>query len=472
MLARRGAWLRIGYSQRFAAQPTRPLLRLLCRDGRVVEHIMPAATFGRASWIGKIPLDLVEIEILACEGEAADFRFDEIGFSHVGARLLLRRRGLIRSARYCFGELFSKPDPAGTRLRAALGCRPLAEFPAFVRQHSRPVEPAGLDGPISALGTVELLAVVLDAAATVRLAGTLASLDRQTGAAWRMSLAVAPVARHGVDELLRSRDVDHIVVTEISADSRREATLDALVAASRGTLVGILEPGDRLMPEAMSALGAVLARPDRPAAVYTDSAALDRRGRVTAPRFKPDWSPALLAQTDYVGGLCLFDGVLARAAWPSLHGTADGRLALLRQLATCLDPDRFHHVRRVLLLQAQQPAAPAASIRRPVAPDLLPRASIVIPTRDRLELLSRAIASVVDKTRYPDYEIIVVDNESREPATLDYLRGLAAAGRIRLVADGGSFNFPRLVNKAVAQASGDLVVLLNNDTYVLEPSLA
>ena len=97
----------------------------------------------------------------------------------------------------------------------------------------------------------------------------------------------------------------------------------------------------------------------------------------------------------------------------------------------------------------------------------LPRPSIdiVIPTRDRLDLLRQCISSIEAATTYENYDIIILDNDSKQRATLDYLANV----RYRVVACPGPFNYARIVNRGVAHSSAEFVVTLNNDTLVITP---
>jgi O-antigen biosynthesis protein len=88
--------------------------------------------------------------------------------------------------------------------------------------------------------------------------------------------------------------------------------------------------------------------------------------------------------------------------------------------------------------------------------------SLIIPTRDRVELLERCIASIRKHTRWPNLEIIVVDNDSAEPATHKYFRAIARQG-VRVLAHPGPFNFAAMNNDAVRAARGSIVGLINND---------
>jgi GT2 family glycosyltransferase len=104
-------------------------------------------------------------------------------------------------------------------------------------------------------------------------------------------------------------------------------------------------------------------------------------------------------------------------------------------------------------------------------PDPAPLVTLIVPTRDRLDLLRPCIESVLQRTTYPNYEILVVDNRSREPATLEWLDQQVHRhpGRLRVVPHDAPFNFAAINNAAAAQAHGDLLALLNNDVEVLSP---
>ena len=98
----------------------------------------------------------------------------------------------------------------------------------------------------------------------------------------------------------------------------------------------------------------------------------------------------------------------------------------------------------------------------------LPSVSIVIPTRDSLDLLAPCLASIEHRTSYPreKMEIIVVDNGSQDPETLSFLEDAAARGAIRLARDAECFNYARLNNLGAKEAKCDVLVFLNNDTLI------
>ena len=101
-------------------------------------------------------------------------------------------------------------------------------------------------------------------------------------------------------------------------------------------------------------------------------------------------------------------------------------------------------------------------------PPALPLVSIIIPTRDRADLLGMCLDSLLAKTTYTHYEIIIVDNGSVEPSTQAFFARLPK-DRVSVIRDDAPFNYARLNNLAVAQAKGDVICLMNNDIEILTP---
>jgi len=96
-------------------------------------------------------------------------------------------------------------------------------------------------------------------------------------------------------------------------------------------------------------------------------------------------------------------------------------------------------------------------------PSRTPRVSLIIPTRDRLDLLRTCVDSICRLTTYPDFEIVIVDNQSREQETLDYFNEVERRGNVRVLSYDAPFNYSRLNNFAVRESSSDVIALVNND---------
>jgi GT2 family glycosyltransferase len=102
-------------------------------------------------------------------------------------------------------------------------------------------------------------------------------------------------------------------------------------------------------------------------------------------------------------------------------------------------------------------------------PPSLPLVSIIIPTRDALAILRRCVDGVLAKTTYARYEVLVIDNQSRDPAAMAYLREIAAHPAVQVLQFDQPFNFSAINNFAAKEARGELLCLLNNDTEVITP---
>lgn len=98
-----------------------------------------------------------------------------------------------------------------------------------------------------------------------------------------------------------------------------------------------------------------------------------------------------------------------------------------------------------------------------------PLVSIVIPTRDRAALLSRAVESLFEKARWPQRELIIVDNGSVEPETFTLFDKLGQIGNVSIVRRDEPFNFARLINAGAAAAKGEVLAFLNNDVETDDP---
>lgn len=95
-----------------------------------------------------------------------------------------------------------------------------------------------------------------------------------------------------------------------------------------------------------------------------------------------------------------------------------------------------------------------------------PLVTIIIPTRDRADLLEKCIRSVIEKTSYPNFEILVVDNQSQESASFELFSKLKADG-VRFLEFNQPFNYSAISNLAANHANGEYICLLNNDTEVV-----
>lgn len=303
-------------------------------------------------------------------------------------------------------------------------------------------------------------------------------------------------ARDARVRVLRRETNGHIV----------RATNEAL-AQARGDLVAFLDHDDLLAPHALLRMVEASFESPQAGAFYSDEDKVDTRGARSLPLFKPDWSPALAWSQNYVGHLLCVRRAVVQAVGglrEGFEGSQDHDFVLrlaAQGVQFCHVPEVLYHWRQHAASTSSNPVAkpyahdagaravqdhlrtrygdrfshlePAshAFVHQPrFALPGQPLVSIIIPTRDRLDLLAPCIASILRQSTWQRLEIVVVDNGSVEPATRDYLAQLAASeARVRVVDAPIEFNWSRLNNIGVRHAKGEFLVFLNNDTLVITP---
>lgn len=201
--------------------------------------------------------------------------------------------------------------------------------------------------------------------------------------------------------------------------------------------------------------------------IYADDDLSNENGDRVSPHFKPDWNAELYRHFDYLTGACIVRvdaGSIAGVPAKSLARALVDKALITSAPARALHlPHILHHRQRRPL--PRRPAASVLSARQRAA---LPPISVIVPTRNRVDLLQPCLEGVAS-TDYPSpIEILVIDNGSDDPATLDYLSTLDPAFA-RVLSMPGPFNFAALNNEAATQASGELLCLLNNDIEITEP---
>ncbi len=210
--------------------------------------------------------------------------------------------------------------------------------------------------------------------------------------------------------------------------------------------------GDLLAPCALSAYRKHIACDVAAKVFYADDDLLTADGKRAQPHFKPTWDPELYRHFDYLTGSALF------ACDPAMIGEDWPRRSFDLSHPPVHVPHVLHHRRK-----RPAPVRPAA----PLIPPDLPHVSVIVPTRDHVDLLRTCIVGL-DATRYPSFDVTIVDNDSSDPETVAYLKGLRAKG-IRVETYAGPFNYAAMHNAVVPSLAGPLVCLLNNDIEVIDP---
>jgi GT2 family glycosyltransferase len=383
-----------------------------------------------------------------------------------------------------------------------------ADYAAWTARYEPPAD-ADYSSRIAALPRRPLISILLPVhdVPLPFLSETLASVRAQCYADWELCI---------VDDASTDPAVHERLAAEAGAEPRirlvrrsanggiARATNDAL-ALAHGEYCAFLDHDDRLAPDALLCMAEAMVRHPAAALFFSDEDKLDANGQRTRPYFKPAWDGEWIRTTNCV----LHFTVVRTSTLRALGGLATGidgaqDWDLVLRVAESEGRGRICHVPFVLYHWRELPGSTAAAAfekpalveaQRRVITDSLhrrdetgepqlttagwriayavpqppPLVSIVIPTRDREELLRTCIDSITARTTYAPYEIVVVDNDSREPAAVAYLAGLARRNAVRVVPYAQPFNYAAQCNLGVREARGALVALVNNDIEVVSP---
>lgn len=264
---------------------------------------------------------------------------------------------------------------------------------------------------------------------------------------------------------MRSLAAEGIAATGVAFD-RSENLVDAVNLAGLGKDAWLMPiaAGDVLAPGAGAAYrAAASAAPADLSVIFADDDLIDKSGRRDLPHFKPAWNSELFSHFDYLTGACI---VRARAVDPMV---ATGQEWPTRLVRSAIGVSKVSPLRVAGMLHHRRSRPVPAMPPAPATMDVYPSVSVIVPTRNRVELLRTAIEGLA-RTDYPDLEVIVVDNGSDDPATLTYLDAVGQMFGHTVLKAPGPFNFSSLNNRAVERARGEMLCLLNNDIEVIDPN--
>lgn len=326
---------------------------------------------------------------------------------------------------------------------------------------------------------------------------------------WELCIAddasTDPEVRPLLEEIANREPRIRLMVRE--RNGHISACSNAALALATGEWCALLDHDDALAENALAWVALDLNAHPESGLLYSDEDKIDARGARSEPFFKTDFDPELFLAQNFINHLGVYRTALLREIGgfrEGLEGSQDYDLAL--RCIERLRPDQIRHVPRILYhwrkaagsLAALADAKPYAreAARRAIAEHLerrqiagrveacpenpeshrviyevtdpLPLVSVIIPMRDRIELVTACLRSLREATDYPALQIVVVDNGSVLAETLHSLGKLAARPGVVVLRDDREFNFSRLNNLAVPAARGDLLAFLNNDIKATE----
>lgn len=337
------------------------------------------------------------------------------------------------------------------------------------------------------------LLMALQAGEESLLADTLDSLSPQLYPEWLLTVVTTLPTPDAV------ADIPNLQWLSLRDEAHIGFVIDEMAAASPGTWLARIEPGLTLEPHALQVIADyVNVRPGW-SLIYTDEDTREPDDSYTQPLFKPDFNLDLLRAQSYFGSLVLVakDAFLASGRYGARAGAENYDLAL--RILDQVGEGAIGHISQVLAhlpresRRGLQPEAEKAALgdhlaRNGLTAEVLdgalfgtrrvkytwpdsPHVTIIIPTRDREEYLRPLIESLEERTSYPNCDILILDNDSSDPDTVNYLAALPLqSGRypIRVIPSPGEFQWSRTANTGAAAATGDYLLFLDNDIHIVQ----
>ncbi len=333
------------------------------------------------------------------------------------------------------------------------------------------------------------------------LSEAIQSVINQSYKNWELCIVDDGSKKEHVKPILEEyrRKEPRIKVSHLTKNSGIANASNEALSMATGEFVGFLDHDDVLHEDALILVVKYLSGNPDIDFVYTDEDKIDGDCR-SQPFFKPDWSPDLLMSMNYIPHFCVYRRALLTKVGgfrEGFEGSQDYDLVLrvteetkkIVHIPKVLYSWRISKTSSALSLSAKplatvsaQKALSDALLRRGIKGEVLPAfnnwyrikyvidieplVSIIIITHDNFEFLQQCIESVESKTTYKNYEIIIVDHNSKEKTALNYLASI----KHKVIRTEEDFNFAKLNNEAAKHARGSLLLFLNNDIIVSEPN--
>ena len=333
------------------------------------------------------------------------------------------------------------------------------------------------------------------------------SVRRQIYSHWELCIADDASTDPAVQQIIeRHRKEEHrIKVVYRQENGHISRASNSALELAKGEFVALFDHDDILPEHALFWIVDAINRHPGAGLFYSDEDKIDKSGKRYDPYFKCDFNYELLLAQNMISHLGVYRADLVRELdgfRTGYEGSQDWDLAL--RVIERLTPDQIVHIPRVLyhwraitgstalateekdyaseagrnalkehLLRCQieaevlpAPEAPAYTRIRFALSNPPPLVSILIPTRDRADLLKLCVTSIIEHSSYSNYEIIIIDNGSVEAATLHLFEDLPK-DRVRILRNDAPFNFSALNNHGACMANGELLCLMNNDIEIL-----
>lgn len=338
------------------------------------------------------------------------------------------------------------------------------------------------------------------------LKSAIESVLSQSYSNWELCIADDCSTDKRTIELLRQYEQKHDAIKV----SYREINQNVSVASSsalglaNGQYVAFLDHDDELATNALYEVVKELNVNPNAKLIYSDEDKIDEKGRRFDPHFKSDWNPDMFFSQNYISHLTVIKkSIIDRTKGFRVGYEGSQDYDLLLQSLRFMERDEIYHISKILYhWRAIEGSTAKNSNSKSYTTDagmkalrdffkdnegvevnsgLLantykvdygkklelnePLVSIVIATKDKVDYLKRCIDSIINKTSYTNYEIVVISNGSKEQETFDYFKSIQE--RVKIIEYNIPFNYSKINNYAARFCNGDILALINNDIEVI-----
>ncbi len=331
----------------------------------------------------------------------------------------------------------------------------------------------------------------------------IASVRGQRYPHWELCLVDDCSTDFDSEAFLRNYDDPRIKYSRRAENGNISLATNDAIAMAQGDYIAFMDQDDVLAEDALLWLARAINDHPEWQLIYSDEDKLDLDGKRCDPHFKPDWNYEYFLSCNYLCHLSVYQRELLKSLGgcrEGFEGAQDYDLAL--RAIESLAPEHIGHIPQILYhwrkssgstsqdalakpfaIEAGERAISEHLARTNTAAtvntnfiryqvryqlqDPVPCVTIIIPSKNSMELLQVCIDSIFDKTDYPDYRVLIVDNGSDDMAALAYLEQLATHNRCEVIRDPRPFNFSALINQGIRASKTELVCALNNDIEII-----
>jgi len=331
------------------------------------------------------------------------------------------------------------------------------------------------------------------------------SIENQWYENWELCIADDKSTNLDTLNYLKNISNSKIKVTYLEKNLNISGASNAALELATGEYIALMDNDDEITPDALYEMVKII-NEQNPDFIYSDEDFLTIDGKCINPHFKPDFSPDLLLSHNYITHFTCFKKSLLQQVG-NFNRNYDGSQDYDLFLRLTEKTSKIHHIQKVLYhwrmletsTSSNSEAKPEAIARgKLVLEDALrrrnikasvvhgnmnhyfrikydiinqPLISIIIPFKDKPELLDMCINSILEKSTYKNYEIIGISNNSEETSTFNMMHSLENKDtRISFYEYNTEFNYADINNHAVTTyAKGEHILLLNNDIEVISP---